>query len=126
NLSRDHLDFHPSMEEYFRAKASLFEPWYADAGLVNLDSPQGRILRDVAAVPTTGFSLEQIDDLQVGATSSTFSWRGHHGAVRLGGRCSVANALAAAEAALAVGVDEATIVRALAEPVVVPGRFETI
>ena len=37
NLSQDHLDFHGSMEDYFRAKASLFTPRRSRRGLVCID-----------------------------------------------------------------------------------------
>jgi UDP-N-acetylmuramoyl-L-alanyl-D-glutamate--2,6-diaminopimelate ligase len=49
NLSRDHLDFHETMEDYFAAKARLFEPRYADVAVVNADDPRGRLLADAAA-----------------------------------------------------------------------------
>ena len=61
NLSRDHLDFHETMESYFEAKARLFEPELADRAVVNLDSPYGRLLLDAAKIPTTGYSLDDVD-----------------------------------------------------------------
>ncbi|HVE27712.1 MAG TPA: Mur ligase family protein, partial [Sporichthya sp.] len=42
NLSQDHLDWHFTMEAYFQAKAALFTPAHAKAGVVNLDDPYGR------------------------------------------------------------------------------------
>src|SRR5205823_14748660 len=57
NLSQDHLDYHGSMEAYFRAKARLFEPARAAAAVVNADDPYGRLLLDAAPVPTEAFSL---------------------------------------------------------------------
>ena len=44
NLGRDHLDFHADVEDYFAAKASLFTPERARAGLVNVDDEHGRRL----------------------------------------------------------------------------------
>ncbi|MFN9637040.1 MAG: UDP-N-acetylmuramoyl-L-alanyl-D-glutamate--2,6-diaminopimelate ligase [Synechococcaceae cyanobacterium] len=47
NLTQDHLDYHPSMEAYFEAKALLFaEPLLAGAAVVNVDDPWGRILAE--------------------------------------------------------------------------------
>lgn len=126
NLSRDHLDHHVTVEAYFDAKARLFTPELADRAVVNLDSPYGRLLRDAAQVPTTGYSLDDLDDLVVGATHSTFVWRGQPTTVGIGGRFNVSNALAAAEAAFAIGIDPGTIARGLERSIVVPGRFEHI
>lgn len=124
NLSRDHLDFHHSMEQYFEAKAALFTPALSDRAVVNLDSPHGRLLADTRAVPTSGYSLEEVTDLSTEVAGSSFRWRGHRVELGLAGRFNVSNALAAAHAALALGLDEATIARGLSAPLVVPGRFE--
>jgi UDP-N-acetylmuramoyl-L-alanyl-D-glutamate--2,6-diaminopimelate ligase len=124
NLTQDHLDFHENMEAYFRAKAMLFEPSYSRRAVVNLDDPYGRLLRDASQIPTQGFQLSDVGDLQVGAPN-LFSWRGHHVTLSLGGLFSVANALAAATTALSLGVPEETIVTSLATAHV-PGRFEAV
>jgi UDP-N-acetylmuramoyl-L-alanyl-D-glutamate--2,6-diaminopimelate ligase len=124
NLSQDHLDFHGTMEEYFRAKSRLFEPSRADHAVVNEDDPHGRLLRDAAQIPTTTFGFQQTTDLHVGATSA-FTLRGVKVDLSIGGRFSVSNALAAAEAARVLGIDDHTIAAGFAG-VTVPGRFETI
>ncbi|MDX6664206.1 MAG: UDP-N-acetylmuramoyl-L-alanyl-D-glutamate--2,6-diaminopimelate ligase, partial [Solirubrobacteraceae bacterium] len=42
NLTQDHLDFHPTMEDYFRAKRRLFKgPLTPRASIVNIDDPHG-------------------------------------------------------------------------------------
>ncbi|MDP8978682.1 MAG: Mur ligase family protein, partial [Actinomycetota bacterium] len=41
NLSHDHLDFHRDLDDYFRAKVSLFDPAYTPVGVVNVDDPHG-------------------------------------------------------------------------------------
>ncbi|MGB6453240.1 MAG: Mur ligase family protein, partial [Streptosporangiaceae bacterium] len=56
NLSQDHLDFHGSMDEYFAAKAALFTPTYARAGVICVDDQRGQELAERAAIPVTTFS----------------------------------------------------------------------
>ena len=49
NLTRDHLDFHADMEDYFAAKRRLFELLPRDApAVVNIDDPRGSLLGDLA------------------------------------------------------------------------------
>ncbi len=126
NLSRDHLDHHGTMESYFAAKARLFEPGLSERGVVNLDSPYGRLLADTATIPTDGYRMAEVDDLELAATGSSFTWRGHRVALPLAGAFNVANALAAAHAAVALGVDEAVVADGLSRRLVVPGRFELV
>ncbi len=126
NLSRDHLDFHGTMEEYFRAKARLFEPDLSDRAVVNLDSPYGRLLRDAAKIPTTGFCLGDAQDLDLHVGESRFRWQGQAVRLPLGGRFNVANALAAATTGLVLGIEPEVIAAGLSTPVAVPGRFELV
>ncbi len=53
NLSQDHLDFHDTLEEYFLAKAALFSPEYASAGVVCVDDGWGRRLAQESTIPIT-------------------------------------------------------------------------
>ena len=126
NLSQDHLDFHATMEEYFAAKARLFEPDLTDAAVVSADDPHGMLLLRAARVPTRTFSLDDVTDLEVGAASSTGTWRGRRLLVPLGGAFNVYNALAALTTAVELGVDEDIALEGLAVAPPVPGRFEAI
>jgi UDP-N-acetylmuramoyl-L-alanyl-D-glutamate--2,6-diaminopimelate ligase len=126
NLSRDHLDFHETMEDYFAAKARLFEPRYTDAAVVNADDPRGQLLADAASVATSTYSLHDVEGLELGAASSSGTWRGRPLRVPMGGAFNVANALAALTAAVVLGVDEATALAGLATARPVPGRFEVV
>ncbi len=126
NLSRDHLDFHGSMEQYFETKAMLFRPEFSDLAVVNLDSPYGRLLADAGSIPTDHYTIEEATDLGGGVDGSTFTWRDRPVSLGLAGSFNVSNALAAAHAALALGIDEDTIVAGLSAPLVVPGRFERV
>ena len=62
NLSQDHLDFHPTMRDYFLAKASLFTPERSRRGIVCVDDEWGRELATLATVPvTTMTSLPDVE-----------------------------------------------------------------
>ena len=109
NLSHDHLDFHGTMERLLRGQGPAVHARLTRAAVVNLDDPHGQLLLDAAQVPTTAYSLAEVDDLELTAASSSFRWRGHRIAVPLGGRFNVRNALAAATAAAQLGIPTATI-----------------
>lgn len=126
NLSQDHLDHHGDMARYFEAKARLFRPELAERAVVNLDDPHGRLLRDAALVPTVGYSLDDVTDLQLRSDGSSFRWRETDITVHLPGRFNVSNAIAAATTAAELGIDVATIAAGLASLTGVPGRFERI
>lgn len=61
NLSQDHLDFHADMEEYFRAKASLFAPEFSARGVVMLADDYSRRLAATAEVPVAALSRDRAD-----------------------------------------------------------------
>ncbi len=126
NLGQDHLDFHGTPEAYFAAKATLFEPERSRAGVVDVDDVHGRLLVDASERPLTAVSLADAHDLRTAADGSTFTWRGQPVSLPVPGRHNVANALLAAEACRLLGVDDATVARALADVPVVPGRFESV
>ncbi|MEP7112000.1 MAG: UDP-N-acetylmuramoyl-L-alanyl-D-glutamate--2,6-diaminopimelate ligase [Ilumatobacteraceae bacterium] len=126
NLGRDHLDLHGTQERYFAAKAKLFRPDLADAAVVNIDDPHGRLLMDVGLIPTEGFGLEDVSDVRVSASSHSYTWRGQSIVVSIGGDFNVMNSLAAATACAKLGIDPATISSGLANASTVPGRFEAV
>jgi UDP-N-acetylmuramoyl-L-alanyl-D-glutamate--2,6-diaminopimelate ligase len=126
NLGRDHLDLHGSEERYFAAKARLFQPDLADAAVVNIDDPHGRLLMDVGAIPTEGFSRSDVSDVRVSATHHSYAWRGQSIEVPIGGEFNVMNSLAAATACARLGLSPATIRAGLAAVGPVPGRFEAV
>ena len=126
NLSQDHLDYHGSMEEYFAAKARLFEPGRASVAVINSDDPYGRRLIDTAAVPVSTYSLTDAEDLVLDGGGATFRWRGVPVHLRMRGRFNVMNALAAASTAHALGIPLADIAAGLEAVEAVPGRFEAV
>ncbi len=126
NLSQDHLDFHQTMDEYFAAKARLFDPDRAGVGVVNADDPHGRTLLESALLPMVPYSLADAEDLRLAPTSSAFRWHGKKVQLSLGGRVNVTNALAAATAADQLGVAAADIARGLSTAPPVRGRYEPV
>ena len=126
NLSRDHLDFHESMEAYFKAKARLFEADVAERAVANLDDPHGRLLRDAALIPTVGYSLDEASEIGLAYTGTRFSWRGSRMFVPLAGRHNLSNAIAAATVARELGVATDAIAAGLEAVTPVPGRFEPV
>jgi UDP-N-acetylmuramoyl-L-alanyl-D-glutamate--2,6-diaminopimelate ligase len=124
NLSQDHLDFHPSMEDYFRAKRRLFEAG-PRVKVVNVDDKWGRRLATDHPDAIT-YSLRDVEDLEIDFTGSRFTFEGTRFATPHPGAFNVLNALAAMHAARALGVDDGTIARALANAGRVPGRFEPV
>jgi UDP-N-acetylmuramoyl-L-alanyl-D-glutamate--2,6-diaminopimelate ligase len=126
NLGHDHLDFHGTLERYFAAKASLFDPRLADMGVVNRDDVHGRLLIDGAALPIVSFGLEDARDVEAGVADHRYTWQSVRVNVGLGGHFNVMNSLAAATTALALGTPVDDIVRGLAAVTPVPGRFEYV
>jgi len=136
NLSQDHLDFHPDLEDYFRTKASLFMP--PVLGVVNVDDKYGRRLASSALVPITTFSATGRDeadwravDVRSGADGSTFRVIGPGGveadvSVGLAGVFNVANALGAVVALVESGVGLEDAVAGIAACPGVPGRLERV
>ena len=138
NLSQDHLDFHAGMDDYFAAKAELFTPKYARAGVVNIDDAHGRELAATAPIAITTFSAEgrraadwRAVDVRSGADGSTFRVIGPGGveadaAVALPGEFNVANALGAIVALVEAGVGLADAVAGVAVCPGPPGRLERV
>jgi UDP-N-acetylmuramoyl-L-alanyl-D-glutamate--2,6-diaminopimelate ligase len=151
NLSRDHLDFHPTFEAYFAAKRSLFLPDErrrpGATAVINEGDEYGRRLasdcRAAYGHDLWTFALEGDDvagrevdcraiELDLAADRSAFTLD----APRLGlretlqiaqpARFNVANALAAATAALAMGLSPKVVREGLAGAAGVPGRVEPV
>ncbi len=126
NLGRDHLDLHGTQEDYFAAKATLFEPGLAERGIANADDVHGRLLIDAQPIPIEAFSASDFSDLTVTPTGHEYNWRGQRIQVGLGGAFNSMNSLAAATAAAALGVSPAAISVGLRAARPVPGRFEPV
>jgi UDP-N-acetylmuramoyl-L-alanyl-D-glutamate--2,6-diaminopimelate ligase len=135
NLTRDHLDFHADMEDYFAAKRRLFEMLPAEApALINADDPRSAALVEVVTRPVT-YGITKTADVTPGPLSFTlhgldFEIRSPHGVVhvrsRLVGKPNVYNILGAVGTALELGVPIEAIEDGLHRLPGVPGRFEVV
>ncbi|BBY83263.1 UDP-N-acetylmuramoyl-L-alanyl-D-glutamate--2,6-diaminopimelate ligase [Mycolicibacterium pulveris] len=143
NLSRDHLDFHPTMRDYFEAKARLFDPespTCADVSVVCIDDDAGREMADRVRRPVTVSStgvgadwrVEDIRAVDAGSAAAAQEFTavdpagGHHRlAIGLPGRYNVANCLLAVALLDAVGAAPEQAASGL-RTATVPGRLEVI
>jgi UDP-N-acetylmuramoyl-L-alanyl-D-glutamate--2,6-diaminopimelate ligase len=132
NLTQDHLDFHPTMEDYFLVKARLFEP--EGPAVINIDDDYGRRLAARVGDPIT-YAIEReaawrARNVHSDMAGSRFTCETPEGELevetRLPGSFNVLNALGAAASARVMGVDLETIRTALAGAGRVPGRFEPV
>ena len=139
NLSRDHLDFHPTMEDYLDAKARLFEPQsstHADISVVCVDDDGGRAIAARAERPVTvsvaghqaDWRAEDVRTLDGGGQEFVaVDPAGVHHRLRIGlpGHFNVANTLLAAALLDAVGVSPEQAAPGL-RTATVPGRLQPI
>jgi len=126
NLSPEHLDFHKTQEQYYVAKASLFDGQFSSLGFINRDDVHGQLLLDATEINTVSFGLEDIENLEVTASSHSYVWREKKLHVPVGGKFNVSNSLAAATVAAGLGVGIVDIVSGLAAAGTVAGRFQSI
>jgi len=142
NLSQDHLDFHLTMEEYFQAKLRFFREVMPRGGkkraprmVINGDDPWGRRILKEAGMPGLAFGLAADSDvrgeilsLRLDGTEALIHSAG--GALALSsplvGRFNLYNIMAAAAAALSLGVPEGFIRSGIAALTSVPGRLQRV
>ena len=137
NLTRDHLDYHKTFEEYFAAKRRLFEGTGAgapDAAVINIDDPYGERLTGLANRTFT-YGLKGAADVTAKKFSLSFEGLRFTAQTPAGklevdsplvGRINVYNILAAIGAAVALEVPVPRIEEGISLLRGVPGRFERI
>ena len=140
NIARDHLDFHGTIEAYLDAKLMLFRdyPKKSDkqfVAVINGDDSSANKVKAASEGDIITFGVDS--DAQVRASNiavtdksvsfdMTYSGRTVPVIMGIGGFFNVYNALAAASAAIALGLDIDSIVNGLATAKAVAGRFESI
>jgi UDP-N-acetylmuramoyl-L-alanyl-D-glutamate--2,6-diaminopimelate ligase len=132
NFGLDHLDFHPSVEAYFAAKARLFDG-RAAIEILNFDDLSVMRLRKPASWTYSvagGDADFGVSDVAADGYGQSFDvhWQGRRArsGVRLPGRHNVANALLAIASLAAVGVDLDVAAGAVARAPGSPGRMERV
>lgn len=139
NLSRDHLDFHPTMAAYFDAKARLFDPAspvHAHSAVVCVDDEAGRAMaaraHNVVTVSAAGHPADwtAADVVELDSGLQEFAavdpaGTHHRVCIRLPGRYNVANALVALAMLDAIGVSPEQASAGL-RAATVPGRLELV
>ncbi len=150
NLTRDHLDYHGTMENYFDAKKKLFDGRLGEKPaccVVNIDDEWGAKLTDdlkergqkvltisLPAADSEGFGMAAdltAEDIEVSLLFGTsFSLKTSQGITRitspLVGRPHVYNILSASAVAMELGYDMDSIVEGISECTGAPGRFERV
>ena len=134
NLSQDHLDFHPTMEDYFQAKRRLFFGDDAPPAAVNVGDEHGRRLAEelrAAGMPllTFGFADDaeiHPENLGLSGPVATLEAGGIALRTRLRGRFNVENVLGVVAAARLLGIPEEAVATGIEAVGGVPGRFETV
>ena len=128
NLSQDHLDYHGDMEEYFRAKQTLFDPVRTSCAVVSTDTSYGQRLVDEmdAVIHSTTCSREEADVLEMSLSQTRFLWQGQEMSLAQRGSMAVENAITAATAARELGASLQDIKAGLAAAQQLPGRFEVV
>ena len=142
NLTQDHLDFHGTLDNYLRAKAKLFLQLGGGGAVksgknavINADDAAAPALTEACTVPVITYGTGQegeirADHIAVKAGGASFTVTCPQGvlplSLKITGLFNVYNTLAAIGAALAEGVDVATIKEALEKFTTVAGRFELV
>ncbi|AIT26807.1 UDP-N-acetylmuramoyl-L-alanyl-D-glutamate--2,6-diaminopimelate ligase [Bordetella holmesii CDC-H635-BH] len=137
NLTRDHLDYHGTMQNYEAAKALLFNWPGLQAAVINADDPAGqRLLATLPAGLASGYSIESADaeiyvcDLQATAHGQVFTLRTAQGEAQvvtsLLGRHNVSNLLLVAGMLLKLGWPVSAVTRQIAAAAAVDGRLQTV
>lgn len=136
NLSQEHLDFHKTMEDYFRAKKGLFNLLRpGGVAVINIDDPAGKSLAGELKGNVLGFGISGGADLRAvgidsGIKGLSFEIKWPAGNIQIEspliGIHNVYNILASAGVALGLGISPSAIKEGVAKMKGVPGRFEKI
>lgn len=132
NLTRDHLDYHKTVENYLKAKKKFFDELPAKAfALTNLDDKSGMVMLQNTKAKKRTYSLRTLADFKGKILESHFEGtdlliNDKEVMVRFVGRFNAYNLLAVYGAAVSLGADPDAVLVALSAMHSVSGRFETI
>ena len=132
NLTRDHLDYHKTVENYLKAKKKFFDELPAKAfALTNLDDKSGMVMLQNTQAKKLTYSLRTVADFKGKILESHFEGtdlliNDKEVTVRFVGRFNAYNLLAVYGAAVSLEADPDEVLVALSAMHPVSGRFETI
>ena len=137
NITRDHLDYHQSMDAYFKAKSLLFTGLSDKvSAIINTDDPRGTDLITLTAAKTMTYGLNNSCDVTAkdvnvsreGIIAKLISKKMGEIDIQssLIGNFDIYNIMAAAAAAVTLGVDLKTIALGIENMTGVPGRMELV
>ncbi len=132
NLTRDHLDYHKTVENYLRAKKKFFDDMPADAfSLTNLDDKNGMVMVQNTRSHVHTYSLRTLADFKGRVLESHFEGMlldidGHEVAVNFIGRFNASNLLAVCGASVLLGKKEEEVLVVLSTLYPVAGRCDTL
>lgn len=126
NLTQDHLDFHHTMEEYFEAKARLFEAGHLRSAVVNVDDPYGERIVDLLGAPCVAVTRREVESLRVEPYGTAFVWRDEEYVLPSFGDYNVMNAICAIGAAKLLDIPTEVVQRGLRNLEPVPGRLQSV
>lgn len=132
NLTRDHIDYHNTMEEYLRCKKSFFDQLPSDAfAITNLDDKNGLVMVQNTRADIKKYSVRTLGDykgriLETGLDGMLLEFNRIEFTTHLTGRFNVSNLLAIFAAAVELGKEPHEVLRILSTVKPVSGRFETI
>ncbi|MBQ8501228.1 MAG: UDP-N-acetylmuramoyl-L-alanyl-D-glutamate--2,6-diaminopimelate ligase [Bacteroides sp.] len=132
NLTRDHLDYHKTVDNYLKAKKKFFDDMPKNAFcLTNLDDKNGLVMTQNARAKVYTYSLHSLSDFKGKVLESHFEgmlldFNNHELVVRFIGKFNASNLLAVFGAAVLLGKKEEEVLIALSTLHPVAGRFEAI
>lgn len=132
NLTRDHLDYHKTFENYRDAKKAFFDTLPKDAfAVTNVDDKNGRVMTQNTKADIKTYSLRSAADFKAKVLEESFEGmcldiNGKEVSVSFIGRFNVSNLLAVYSAAIAMGRQPEEVLVAISMLRPVNGRFETI
>ena len=132
NLTRDHIDFHKTFENYRDTKKLLFDNLKKEAfAVTNKDDKNGLVMTQNSRATVHTYSTRSLADykariLEEGFDGMLLEVNGQEVFVRLVGRFNVSNLLCIYGAAVCLGFEPAEVLRVLSTLTAVNGRFEAI
>lgn len=132
NLTRDHMDFHETMDNYLKAKKSFFDMLPRDAfAIINIDDKNGPVMVQNTRADIKKYSTRTLGDykgriIEIHLDGMLLDFNNREFSTLLTGRFNVSNLLAIFGAAVELGKEPEEVLRVLSTLKPVSGRFETL